>query len=278
VIFFQKNQKRTDQDTLVLSLISKAIEIEQQRWEVKKNLEKQNVKLSELNRLKTELLSRISHELKTPLISIKGFTELLMTIHKEELSSEIFETLKMIEKGSKRLEKIINVLLKASKLEKNRLDLKIKENNLSDLVKEIVSEFEGIATMRKHEIILDIDENILLDFDKNQIKELISNILLNSIKFTPPGGLIDIKTELTNDSVILSIKDNGIGFTEEEKRQLFTRFGKIERYNQNLDVIIEGAGLGLFISKKLIELHGGKIWMESKGRNKGSTFFISLPR
>jgi PAS domain S-box-containing protein len=278
VIFFQKNQKRSDQDTLVLSLISKAIEIEQQRWEVKKNLEKQNVKLSELNRLKTELLSRISHELKTPLISIKGFTELLMTIHKEELSSEIFETLKMIEKGSKRLQKIINVLLKASKLEKNRLDLKIKENNLSDLVKEILSEFEGIATMRKHEIILDIDENILLDFDKNQIKELISNILLNSIKFTPPGGLINIRTELTNDSVILSINDNGIGFTEEEKRQLFTRFGKIERYNQNLDVIIEGAGLGLFISKKLIELHGGKIWMESKGRNKGSTFFISLPR
>jgi signal transduction histidine kinase len=158
------------------------------------------------------------------------------------------------------------------------LDLKIKENNLSDLVKEILSEFEGIATMRKHEIILDIDENILLDFDKNQIKELISNILLNSIKFTPPGGLINIRTELTNDSVILSINDNGIGFTEEEKRQLFTRFGKIERYNQNLDVIIEGAGLGLFISKKLIELHGGKIWMESKGRNKGSTFFISLPR
>ncbi|MEJ2251634.1 MAG: ATP-binding protein [Candidatus Lokiarchaeota archaeon] len=102
--------------------------------------------------------------------------------------------------------------------------------------------------------------------------------MLNSIKYTPKGGEIRIETEEKDKNVLISVKDNGIGFTEKEKLYLFSKFGKIERYNQDLDVIIGGAGLGLFISKRLIELHNGNIWMESDGRNKGSIFYISVPK
>ncbi|MFX1326921.1 MAG: sensor histidine kinase [Promethearchaeota archaeon] len=87
----------------------------------------------------------------------------------------------------------------------------------------------------------------------------------------------EIKTEIQDKIVIVSIKDNGIGFTEEEKGKIFQHFGKIERYGQGLELGIDGTGLGLYISIKIIEAHGGEIWMESEGRNKGSTIYFSLP-
>jgi signal transduction histidine kinase len=102
-------------------------------------------------------------------------------------------------------------------------------------------------------------------------------LLINAIKYTPPNGKILISSEILEEYFLISIQDNGIGFTEEEKSQIFKRFGKIERYGQGWDVGIEGSGLGLYISKKIIELHGGKIWLVSKGRNKGSIFNFTLP-
>ncbi len=102
-------------------------------------------------------------------------------------------------------------------------------------------------------------------------------MLTNAIKYTPPKGKIEIKTELKDDSVVVSVKDNGIGFTEEQKTKIFHQFGKIERYGQGLDLGIDGTGLGLYISKRIVELHGGKIWMDSEGKNKGASFYFSLP-
>jgi signal transduction histidine kinase len=86
-----------------------------------------------------------------------------------------------------------------------------------------------------------------------------------------------IKSDISDDGILISINDNGIGFTEEEKSLIFKRFGKIERYDKGWEVNIEGTGLGLYISKKIIELHGGKIWVVSEGRDKGSTFNFTLP-
>ena len=92
-----------------------------------------------------------------------------------------------------------------------------------------------------------------------------------------PYGKIEIKSEIKDNYILTSVKDDGIGFTNEEKNMIFKQFGKIERYGQNLQVIPDGTGLGLFISKKIVELHGGEIWTESEGRNQGSTFYFSLP-
>jgi PAS domain S-box-containing protein len=269
-VLYEKNPVVSHQDKLVLFLISDALEIEQRRWQVQQDLEQQS-------QLKTELLSRTSHELKTPLISIKGFTELLLTVYKKNLDTDMVSILDEIREGSNRLERLINSLLKSSKLDQGRLVLNRTTEDLSFLIKFCVKELYGLAELRNHKINLEVQEYLTCNLDKERIYEVITNLLLNAIKYTPPGGEITIKSEIKEKNYVISVNDNGIGITEEETKKLFKQFGKIERYGKGWDVDIEGSGLGLYISKKIIDLHGGEIWVESEGRNKGSTFSFSLP-
>ncbi len=113
--------------------------------------------------------------------------------------------------------------------------------------------------------------------EKEEIHDVLSNLLTNAIKYTPPMGKIEIKTELKEKFAVISVKDNGIGFVDEQKKKIFKQFGKIERYGQGLDLGIDGTGLGLYISKRIVESHGGKIWMESGGKDQGSSFYFTLP-
>ncbi|MHA2128813.1 MAG: sensor histidine kinase, partial [Promethearchaeota archaeon] len=277
-VFYKNYPIINGQDKLVLFLISDAIEIEQRRWQVQQDLEEQNITLNKINKLKTELFSRTSHELKTPLISIKGFTELLLTLHKSKLDTETISILEEIKEGSKRLEKIVNLLLESTKLEAGQLELNRQDEDLSFLINFCVKELKGLARLRDQTILFNPNNKVKAFFDKERIYEVISNLLLNAVKYTPPGGTISIQTYADDNSHIVSVTDNGIGFTEEEKSQVFKQFGKIERYGQGWDVAIEGTGLGLYITKKLVELHNGKIWLESEGRNKGTTFYFSIPK
>ncbi len=276
-VLFKQNPIITNQNKLVLFLICDALEIEQRRWESQQHLEEQNRMLSEINKLKSDLFSRTSHELKTPLISIKGFTELLLKLHSDKLDSEVISILEEIKSGSKRLEDYINTLVESSQLDQGLLKLKKKRENLTFLIKYCVKQLQGMAKLREQKVKLNIKNNLYAHFDKEKIFEVINNLLINAIKYTPIGGTIFIDSQQKNNHYIISIKDTGIGLTKEEIAQLFTQFGKIERYGQGWDVNIEGTGLGLYISKELIDLHDGKIWVESEGRNRGSTFFFSLP-
>jgi len=233
--------------------------------------------LKEINRLKSEFLRRASHELKTPLVSVKGFSELILSKYSEDLNPNMISNLEEINKGCERLQDIINNLLQTSKLEASEFKPKLEREDLSFLINYCVEELHPLVAKREHSINLEIQDTIITKFEKEEIHDVISNLLINAIKYTPPKGWIDIKTEILEDYVAVSIKDNGIGFTEEEKNKIFQQFGKIERYGQGIDLGIDGSGLGLYISKKIVESHGGKIWMESEGRNKGSTFYFSLP-
>ena len=131
--------------------------------------------------------------------------------------------------------------------------------------------------MRNHSINLNLHDILITSFEKEQIHQVVSNLLNNAIKYTPPNGEIEVRSKIKNNFIVISIKDEGIGITKEERSQIFRQFGKIERYGQGWDIVSEGSGLGLYISKKIVELHGGEIWVESEGRNKGSTFSFSLP-
>jgi PAS domain S-box-containing protein len=234
-------------------------------------------KLKEVNRLKSEFLRRASHELKTPLISIKGFSDLILSLYINQLDAVIVLKLKEINYGCERLQKIINNLLEASRLETTDLKPKLQVEDLSFLIKFCVHELESLVVSRNQSIRLDIPLELFVKIEKEEIHDVISNLLTNAIKYTPPNGKIEIKTELKEDSVVVSVKDNGIGFTEEQKTKIFQQFGKIERYGQGLDLGIDGTGLGLYISKRIVESHGGKIWMDSEGKNKGASFYFSLP-
>ncbi|MBD3194779.1 MAG: PAS domain S-box protein [Candidatus Lokiarchaeota archaeon] len=277
-VFYDKNPIISHEYQLVLFLISDAIEIEERRWQAKKHLENQNKMLNEMNKLKSELFSRTSHELKTPLISIKGFTELLLSLHRSKLDSDMASILEEIMDGAKRLEKIINTLIKSSKLDNDLLKINSSKEDLKFLINYCVNELQGLANLRNQEIKLNLNNKMVAEFDKERIYEVISNLIVNAIKFTPPGGKISINSEDAGDSYIISVKDTGVGLDEKEKRILFKQFGKIERYGKGYDLGIEGTGMGLYISKKIIDLHNGDIWAESEGRNKGSTFYFRIPK
>ncbi|MFX1376817.1 MAG: PAS domain S-box protein [Promethearchaeota archaeon] len=233
--------------------------------------------LVKLNQIKSELLRRTSHELKTPLVSIKGYADLLLSVHKENLNDYVLSSIVEIKQGCERLENLIQDILNTAELESGTIQLKKVEEDLSFFIKLSIRELRGLARLRNQTINLKIKDQLITSFEPEQIHRVISNLINNAIKYTPPDGLIEIDSEIKEGNIIVLIKDSGIGITKEEKERLFTQFGKIERYGQGLDIISDGSGLGLFISKKIIELHGGKIWVESQGRNKGSTFYISLP-
>ncbi len=233
--------------------------------------------LKEINRLKTELLRRASHELKTPLVSIKGNADLMLNLHYDKMDSEIISFVEQIKEGCLRLEDLISDILESSKLESGQIRLKLGKEDLAFLINFCVNEVKGLADTRNQKISMEIHDKLITKFEKERIYEVIVNLLSNAIKYTPPEGIIKVKSEIKENFYVISIQDNGIGFTEAEKEQIFKQFGKIERYGQGWDLGIEGTGLGLYISKKIIELHGGKIWIESEGRDKGSTLYFSLP-
>lgn len=189
----------------------------------------------------------------------------------------VISTLNEIKQGCLHLESLIGDILKTAELESGTIQLNKTKEDLSFLVRVSINEIKGFSKLRNHTIILEVQDNLRTQFEKEQIHQVISNLLNNAVKYTPPSGIIEIKSDIRDDLIIISIKDNGIGFTEEEKTRIFKQFGKIERYGQGMDIIPEGSGFGLFISKKIIELHGGEIWLESDGRNKGATFYFSLP-
>ena len=240
----------------------------------KKGAEEELIKL---NNLKSELFVRTSHELKTPLVSIKGFSDLLLTVHRSKLDDYSISKITAIKNGADRLQKLIGDILKAAELESGYTKINLKNDNLSNLIHICVKEVQGFADLRNHELEINIQQKLIANFEEEQIHKVVSNLLSNAIKYTPPNGKIEIKSEIKNNLIITSIKDNGIGFTREEKQKIFKQFGKIERYGQNLEVVPDGTGLGLFISRKMVELHGGEIWVESEGRNQGSTFYFTLP-
>ncbi len=250
---------------------------EQKLIESDKKLKKMNEELKQLNNLKTEFFRRASHELKTPLVAIKGNVDLAMKLHYESLKPEVIKILESIQGGCERLKNIINKLIERTKLETSNLKLQVANEDFSFLTQECINELQTLAKMKNIAINLDIKLHIITKFNKDQIHEVIINLLTNAINYSPPDGIIEIKSEVKGKSIFFSIKDRGIGFTEDEKLKVFQKFGKFNRMNQKFDVLIEGSGLGLYISKKIIELHSGEIWVESEGRNKGSIFYFTLP-
>ena len=231
----------------------------------------------ELEEIKNNLLTRFSHEFKTPLISIKGFADFLLTEHNKNLDDKTISFLKKIKDGGDRLKELVNSFIESSQLDQALTKLKLQQENLSDLIKTGLEEMQGLINLRDHTINLDIHDQLIASVDKEKIYSVITNLLLNAINYTPKGGKIWIQSIINEGSIIVSVKDNGIGLDNIDKKKLFIPFGKIERYGKGWDIISEGMGMGLYLSKEIMNLHGGKIWVESKGRSKGTTFYFSLP-
>jgi signal transduction histidine kinase len=234
--------------------------------------------LKEAERLKDEFVALVSHELKNPLTSIKGYTQLLRAqLEMKEgvsLTQQERLCLQVVEEESDRLAALASDVIDVSRLQSGRLVLRIDELDLVTLVRQVVERLQ--ITTREHELKLTADhETIWLQGDRNRLEQVLLNLIGNAIKYTPQGGLIDIAVTQAEDGqgAQVSIHDTGIGIPLEQQARLFARFSRASNASAHG---ITGTGLGLFLCRELIERHGGRIWLESE-EGKGSTFSFILP-
>jgi signal transduction histidine kinase len=201
-----------------------------------------------------------------------------LTIYGGTLKKEELEIIELIEKGGKRLKHLVENLIDISRIEYEKFKLVKEPTNFSALIREISNELIYSIRERNINLNLVLPESLYIELDKVRIEQVIMNLLSNAIKNTPPNGEIYVNLKKKENSVELSIRDTGIGISQEEMDMLFTRFGKLERYGEGYEYIdIQGTGLGLYISKEIVDSHEGEIRAESGGRNKGSTFIVKLP-
>ncbi|MHA1671171.1 MAG: PAS domain S-box protein [Promethearchaeota archaeon] len=235
-------------------------------------------KLKELDGMRQEFIDRASHELKTPITTVYGAYQILNTLYKHKFGAEELELLEMAFSGTKRLKKLVDELLDVSKLESRMLILDKTEINLSELINDCVIELKYFIKKRNQEIELKIPDKLMINVDRLRIELVLTNLLTNSIKYTPVKGKISVNLVKRKEYAEISIKDTGIGLTKSQIKKLFKKFTKIPNpYNDKMEIDLGSTGLGLHISKAIVELHDGTITVKSTGKNKGSTFIVRLP-
>ncbi len=239
-------------------------------------LTKINRKLRELDDLKNEFLGRISHELRTPLSVIMAYTNTLLEDRDQSIDPETrAEFLRVIDDHSNKLLGLINDLLDLSRVEVSQTMLHKSDGSLNDIVKISVRIAEAIAAQHRVRVTADLDDMIpIMSFDPLRIRQACVNLLNNAVKFSSAGGVVTIRTRNGSGEVTVSIADQGAGIAAEEIPLLFEKFAQLDGGASREN---DGLGIGLKLVKHYVELHGGRIWVESEV-GKGSTFSFSLPR
>ncbi|MBK8398892.1 MAG: response regulator [Leptospiraceae bacterium] len=237
-------------------------------------LERKNQELEKLDKLKDEFLSNTSHELKTPLNGIIGIAESMIDGATGKLQKESVKNLKMISDSGKRLSNLVNDILDFSKLKNHEIIIQQKPVDLRSLADMVLLLSRHLLNGKKIELINGIPENSpAILGDENRIQQILINLIGNAVKFTDSGEIKIHTQNKTEKELIVIISDTGIGIPEEKFGSIFQSF---EQVDASISREYGGTGLGLSITKTLIELHGGKIWVESEVGN-GSNFFFTLP-
>ena len=231
-----------------------------------------------IDRERRNFVSNVSHELRTPLTSIKSYTEALVdgAWENKEIAPGF---LKVIETETDRMMRMITDLLNLSRMDQNRLALEKEFINMNELVLHIVNRFEMVLQSepyrdKNYRILTDITQRDLwVELDQDKITQVLDNIINNAIKYSPDGGRIIVRLMETHTDIIVSVSDEGLGISRKDIPHLFDRFYRVDKARSRA---MGGSGLGLAIAQEVVQLHGGKIWVNSI-ENKGSTFFVSLP-
>jgi signal transduction histidine kinase/HAMP domain-containing protein len=239
-----------------------------------REIEDKGRQLEAASRHKSEFLANMSHELRTPLNAITGFSEVLLERMFGEINPKQTEYLQDILSSGRHLLSLINDILDLSKIEAGRMELTMAQFHLPLAVDNAITLVKERAA--RHGIGLDIDIDPRLgEFvgDERKIKQVLLNLLSNAVKFTPEGGRIGVKAALADGGVEISVSDTGIGIALQDQEAIFEEFRQVGSDEARK---VEGTGLGLTLTKKFVEMHGGQIWVESE-MGKGSTFTFTLP-
>jgi len=226
----------------------------------RKNLEAQKI----------DFISIATHELKTPVTSIKGYTQVMQSRFKKEGNIKAVEMLSKMDTQLKKLTVLISDLLDVNQVDGGKLQFHVGFFDFNELVSDITNEME--LTTTKHHITKKIAPSKVIDGDRDRIGQVMTNLISNAIKYSPHDTKIIFTTSVNKNSVTLCVQDFGIGISKEKQNKVFERFFRA----QDSDDTFGGLGLGLFISSEIIKRHGGRIWVKST-KGKGSTFCFTLP-
>jgi signal transduction histidine kinase len=234
-----------------------------------------NERLQELDRLKSDFVSNVSHELRTPLTAIKGAVDLILREVAGPLTEKQVHYLTRVRSNTQHLAGLINDLLDLSKIESGKIEMKSSRVSMGGLVHEVVETLRPIAAEKGIALEAAIPEqSIMVWADRDKVNQVLMNLIGNAIKFTPAQGTVTVSAlKNGNESIRVSVCDDGPGILAAEKEKIFDKFYQIAEVD---GVKPKGTGLGLAICKALVELHGGRIWVETE-MNRGSTFSFTLP-
>jgi signal transduction histidine kinase len=237
-------------------------------------IQEKSAQLEVASKHKSEFLANMSHELRTPLNAIIGFSEALMDKMFGELNAKQADYLKDVHESGRHLLSLINDILDLSKIEAGRMELELSSFHLPTAISNAVTLVRQRAMRHGIALGLDIDQR-LDDFqaDERKVKQVLLNLLSNAVKFTPDGGRVDVSAKLDTDKVEIAVKDTGVGIAPEDQASLFEEFKQLGKDSSRK---AEGTGLGLALTKRLVELHGGEIRVDS-AVGHGSAFRVILP-
>jgi signal transduction histidine kinase len=240
---------------------------------VQQLLSAQNERLRELDRLKDEFVSLVSHELRTPLTSIRGYIELLMDDAETPDADRRQRYLEIVDRNSERLLELVSDLLFLAQIEAGKLGIERSQVDLNRIVEECVETSSPVALSRGIELSAKIDRVARLEGDRARLVQVLDNLVSNGLKFTPSGGRVEVRLSSEDGAAMLEIEDSGVGIPADEQEHLFERFFRSSNATENA---IPGTGLGLTITKAIVERHGGRIEVES-AENAGTTVRVQLP-
>jgi signal transduction histidine kinase len=257
-----------DMHTLSTLAAHAAIAIENARLVTE--IQKAYEELSELDRLKSDFVAIASHELQTPLTVILGYASFL----KEDVTGTASEQIDAVIQSALRLRSLIDDMINLRHVETGGAELELEQLSLHELVTTITGEFASLAEARKQNVSIKLaSQPPMVEADRQKLRLVLANLLSNAIKFTPEGGRIEVAVETKGNEVWISVRDTGIGIPPRKQERIFDRFYQVE---PSLTRRFEGMGLGLSIAKGMVELHGGRIWVESV-EGMGSSFTFALP-
>jgi signal transduction histidine kinase len=264
----------SEKDTALLKTFADQAVIAIQNARLVGEIRDKSQQLEVANKHKSEFLANMSHELRTPLNAIIGFSEVLLERMFGELNEKQDDYLKDIHSSGRHLLTLINDILDLSKIEAGRMELEPSTFDLASALSNAMTLVRERA--QRHGITLEqqVDPQLgEVTADERKFKQILVNLLSNAVKFTPDGGRIDVNARREEDNVVIAVHDTGIGIAAQDQAAVFEEFRQVGRDYTNKQ---EGTGLGLTLTKKFVELHGGRIWLESEP-GKGSTFTFTIP-
>lgn len=257
----------------LIGSVMREVEIREKIQKLAENLEHANDRLKELDRLKSEFVSFATHQIRGPLTSIKGYASLMIEGDYGAVPDNIKEPIHIIFQSSQAMATIVEDFLNVSRIEQGRMKYEWSVFDLRELVNQAVTEAKPAVERKGLTISVSLGSApLVVRADKGKIKQVIGNLLDNAVKYTPKGG-ITVTLVGEQGKARLSINDTGVGIRSETIPHLFQKFSRAEDASK---VNILGTGLGLYVAKEMIKAHTGKVWVESPGEGKGSTFFVEL--